>query len=255
MSRAQPIRPSPNHRRSGTPKPFFGRASVSAGSHRATSRLKSSLVEVAATVPPRRLLRRELDDTVIQQRTARFERVRHRRAIDFDEDVAGQVVMLIPALEPAEQRSPGREQIRDGVVFRQLVRVAAITSGVDDASQQIVGEHRSPPDEPGLRPKSERLEPALAAHVRRQPPRAETRPGPASRDWPPSSNGRAPRRTADIRQTARRRRHRSDRRSRAAWRARRRRRSESPTRRQTVRRSESQAAPRSERSRASTCHS
>jgi len=47
LSRAQPINPSENHRRKGTPKPIFGRASVSAGSQRATRRLNSCLVDVA----------------------------------------------------------------------------------------------------------------------------------------------------------------------------------------------------------------
>ena len=105
MSRAQPIICSWNQRRSGTPNPRLGRSSTAGGTHgRITSRNRRFSVDAVA-VPRRRLHRRQLDDAVIENRAPRLERMRHRRAIDFHENVVGQVVMLVPLLQARQQRA------------------------------------------------------------------------------------------------------------------------------------------------------
>src|ERR671936_366022 len=68
-------------------------------------RRRAAAPTIPGTRAPRCVWRgRALDDAVVEQRTPRLERMRHRRAIHFDEDVAGQIVLLIPPLQTRQQR-------------------------------------------------------------------------------------------------------------------------------------------------------
>ena len=176
---------------------------------------------------------------MIEHRASRLERMRHRRAIDLHEDVVGQVVALIPLLQPRQQRARRRRESAATACALGQRAAGASTSRLDDRLEQVVGKHRPAPHEPCLRAERHRRQPALAARVDRHAAarrrRSTLRSASTAR---PSRRAPAHRRTACSRRTARRRRRRSGRPSRAAAPARRRRRSESPRRRRTARRSD-----------------
>ena len=81
---------------------------------------KQALGRLRVAVARARLAAGELDDVMIEQRAARFERMRHRRAIDLDEDVVGQIVPLVPLLQVGQQLALRREQAPNDRGLRQL---------------------------------------------------------------------------------------------------------------------------------------
>ena len=170
MSRAQPIMPSWNQRRSGTPKPRFGRVSTAAGTHgRITSR-NSRLVVARRRAAPTTAAPASSIDLVIEHRASRFERMRHRRAIDFHQDVVGEVVTLIPLLQPRQQRPRAARICSTACALGQVPAAQHVRA--DDRFEQIVGKHRAAPDEPAFGSERQRAQPALAARVHRHHARA-----------------------------------------------------------------------------------
>ena len=237
MSRAQPIICSWNQRRSGTPKPRFGRVSTAGGTHgRITSR-NSRFVVVRVAVARRRLRRGQLDHAMIEKRAPRLERMRHRRAIDLHEDVVGQVVVLVPLLQARQQRAARRANLGDRLALGQRAgraqHVARRRPPRAGSRETPCGARRTTP--PARAPSS------TAGPCRARAPARSRAPAPidVAQRVDRRRRRRAParRRTACSRRTARRRRRRSGRPSRDGARAPRRRTSESPTRRRTARRS------------------
>ena len=109
---------------------------------------------------------------MIEQGAARFERMSHRRAIHLDEDVAGQIVLLIPALKTRQQRPVACGQAHGCVRFRNL-RDRRQQIGPRNPAQQVIGKHGSAPDEPRFGSERQRRQPAFTPCVCRKPSRAE----------------------------------------------------------------------------------
>ena len=132
----------------------------------------------------------ELDHAVIENRASRFERMRHRRAIDLHQDVVGEIVALIPSLQPRQQRAVRATQLiaRPSCSGRVAGRAQHVRD--DDGFEQVVGKHRAAPDEPAFRTERHRAQPALAARVHRHEPRAGA-DNRAQRVRPPATPTRA----------------------------------------------------------------
>ena len=67
--------------------------------------------------------------------------MRHRRAVDLHEDVVGQVVMLIPALEARQQRAAAAANVGHRAALRQHAGGAQHV-GLDDGLERTLASLR-----------------------------------------------------------------------------------------------------------------
>ena len=89
----------------GSEKPDFGRSKSSVGKWRPSSCLTIHLPPVSAQLHRHRDARGDLGNPVVEERNPRFEADGHRRAIDFAQDVVGQIGERVAIGHPRRIRS------------------------------------------------------------------------------------------------------------------------------------------------------
>jgi hypothetical protein len=80
---------------------------------------KQALQGRAVAVSRRRLSSRQFHDPVIENRTPGLERMRHRRAIHFHENVVWQIVMPVPPLQSGQKGAAAGTSILNRVLTRE----------------------------------------------------------------------------------------------------------------------------------------
>ena len=99
-----------NQRASGTPKPVFPRPATSGGSASANARRSATLPSAARDLQRVRQRDAELEHLVVEERRAQLERVRHRRDVGLQQQVAGEVGADVEPLQPGDARSRRAER-------------------------------------------------------------------------------------------------------------------------------------------------
>ena len=236
-----------NQTSSGTPNPCLRRSISARRKEPGCHFLQHVLPAAVPDLQRGRQRRGEVDHLVVEQRHARLDRVRHAHAIDFRQDVFGQVRLDVEPHHLARPTAELRVAIEDGESARCSGSAASSrwrASPSERSADLVVGGEEA--DRRRHTARARRARCGAGSVCRWRPAAAAPTTSPATRRSAAARNDRSSRRVdpacnGRIRRTARRRRRQTARRSRASPRAATRTTSESPTNRRTARRSATRA--------------